>query len=360
MTSSAPPADPDAFAELVDPHVDELHRHCYRMLGSVDDADEVLQETLLAAWQALPGFGGRASLRTWLYRIATNRCLNAIRNGKRRPPVVPLPPFDPPPPTDQHRATWVQPYVTAQDPAHRLDRREHIELAFVTALQLLPPRQTAVLLLVDVLGFSLAETAELLDIGTTSAKGLLQRARRAVDARREGPRRPPPPDQRGVADRFARAFTDDDIDGVLSLLTDQAWLAMPPAPHLYRGREAIGAFLQASVRWREGSQSLSLTPIWANDAPGYAVRLTDPHGWVPAGVIVLDIRSDGIDGVTRFLGRVGRTPSGQSFRPRSVGESTPVLEGWTVHSKRHRSEEDERCLADPVCAAVRPQERTAR
>ncbi|MDQ6641147.1 MAG: RNA polymerase subunit sigma-70 [Actinomycetota bacterium] len=310
MTTTARPVDQGAFQALVDPHVDELHRHCYRMLGSVDDADEILQETLLAAWQGLPGFEGRASLRTWLYRIATNRCLNAIRDGLRRPPAVPVPPFEPPPPTEQHRATWVQPYVTTQDPAQRLEGREHIELAFVTALQLLPPRQTAALLLVDVLGFSLAETAELLDVGRTSVKGLLQRARTAVDARREEPQRPPPHAQRVIADRFATAFADDDIDGVLSLLTDQAWLAMPPAPHLYRGRAAIGSFLEASTSWRRGSRSLSLTPVWANDAPGYAVQLSDAGLWLPAGVIVLDITSEGIDGVTRFLGGSGRVGSG--------------------------------------------------
>ncbi len=196
--------------------------------------------------------------------------------------------------------------MTSQDPAQRLDRREHIELAFVTALQLLPPRQTAALLLVDVLGFSLAETAELLGFGTTAVKGLLQRARAAVDARREEPQRPPPHAQRVIADRFATAFADDDIDGVLSLLTDQAWLAMPPAPHLYRGRAAIGSFLAASTSWRRGRQSPRLTPLWANDAPGYAVQLSDADGWLSAGVIVLDITADGIDGVTRFLGGAGR------------------------------------------------------
>lgn len=311
MTTAARPVDPVAFQELVDAHADELHRHCYRMLGSVDDADEVLQETLLAAWQGLSGFEGRASPRTWLYRIATNRCLNAIRDGLRRPPAVPVPPFEPPTPTERHRATWVQPYVTAEDPAHRLDRREHIELAFVTALQLLPPRQTAALLLVDVLGFSLAETAELLGSGTTVVKGLLQRARTAVDAHREEPQRPPPHAQRVIAERFATAFADDDIDGVLSLLTDQAWLAMPPAPHLYRGRAAIGSFLEASTSWRRGRRSLRLRPLWANDAPGYDVQLSAPYGWAPAGVIVLDITSDGIDGVTRFLGRPGHPLPGE-------------------------------------------------
>jgi RNA polymerase sigma-70 factor (TIGR02960 family) len=314
--------DADAFRELVDPLIHELHVHCYRMLGSVEDADEILQEALLAAWQGLPRFEGRASLRTWLYRIATNRCLNAIRDGKRRPPPTPSPPFDPPPPTEHHPATWVQPYVTAEDPARLLQRREHIELAFITALQILPPRQTAALLLVDVLGFSLAEAAELLDTGTTAIKGVLQRARAAVSANSDGsPERPAPEDQRVMAERFAAAFADDDIHGVLSLMTDRAWLAMPPAPHLYRGREAIAAFLEASISWRRGSRTLCLTPLLANAAPGYSVQMSHPDGWRPAGIIVLDIVPDGIAGLTRFLGdQTGRVnPS----RP-TLGESGQV------------------------------------
>lgn len=272
------------------------------MLGSVEDADEVLQETLLAAWQGLPGFEGRASVRTWLYRIATNRCLNAIRDGKRRPRTTPTPPFDPPPPSEHHPATWIQPYVTAESPAHSQERREHIELAFITALQMLPPRQTAVLLLIDVLGFSLAETAELLDSGTTPVKGLLQRARATVEARSGSPERPSRSDQRVIADRFARSFANDDIEGVLSLLTDRAWLAMPPAPHLYRGHEKIGAFLEASIGWRRDSRTLSLTPLWTNAAPGFAVHMSGPGGWQPAGIIALELVADGVAGITRFLG----------------------------------------------------------
>lgn len=294
----------DDFRDLVAPHVSELHRHCYRMLGSVDDADEVLQETLLAAWQGLSGFEGRASPRTWLFRIATNRCLNAIRDGKRRPPLVPAPPFEPPWPTEHHRATWIQPYPTP-DPAQAHERREHIELAFVSALQLLPPRQCAALLLVDVLGFSLSEAADLLGSGATAVKGLLQRARAGVEGRREEVERPSPSAQNAVAERFASAFSADDIDGVLALLTDRAWLAMPPAPHLYRGHDAIGAFLEASIAWRRGSRVVSLTPLRANAAPGFAVRLSGPDGWQPGGVIVLELVLDGILGITRFLGESG-------------------------------------------------------
>jgi RNA polymerase sigma factor (sigma-70 family) len=180
MTSSlverAQGGDERAFQELTAPYLRELHLHCYRMLGSVTDADDLLQEILLAAWTGLGGFAGRASLRTWLYRIATNRCLNAIRDGKRRPPTEPLPPFDPPEPTHRGDITWLQPYPDAWLEDHAV-RRETVELAFITALQRVPPRQTATLVLVDVLGFTIAEVADLMDTSPTAAKGALQRAR---------------------------------------------------------------------------------------------------------------------------------------------------------------------------------------
>ncbi len=311
--------DAEAFREFVDPYLQELHLHCYRMLGSVDDADDLLQETLLAAWRGLSDFAGRSSPRTWLYRIATNRCLNAIRHGSRRPPVVPVPPFDPPPSADRHPATWLQPYLTADEPAEAVQRREHVELAFITALQLLPPRQTAALLLVDVLGFSIGEAAELLDAGATAVKGLLQRARAGVEARgaeaRGAPRpEPAPSPDRAVAERFADAFVRDDVEAVLSVLTDRCWWAMPPAPHLYRGPQEIGAFLQASIGWRRGSRSLAVRPVRANAAPAYLVTLSGATGPQPAGTVVLDVGGDRITGVTRFL----HTPAPAALRRESV------------------------------------------
>ena len=173
------------FEQLTAPYLRELHVHCYRMLGSVTDADDVLQETLLAAWRGLADFEGRSSLRTWLYKIATNRCLNAIRDGKRRPPAEPLPPFDPPEPTRRGDVTWLQPYPDAllDD---QLVKRENIELAFITALQRMPPRQAAALILVDVLDFPNAEAADLLGTTPTAIKGALQRARASLHS-------PPPP-----------------------------------------------------------------------------------------------------------------------------------------------------------------------
>jgi RNA polymerase sigma-70 factor (TIGR02960 family) len=285
--------DADAFARLVAPHRRALHLHCYRMLGSLTDADDALQETLVAAWQALAGFRAEASVRTWLYRIATNRCLNAMRDARRRP-VEPQPPFAVPPPTRLGEVTWLQPYPDASVPALE---RESIELAFVAALQRIPPRQTAVLLLRDVLAFSTAETADILGMTPIAVKAALQRARSQVRRPTPGPREP----HRALAQRFARALTDGDIPGVLDLLSDDAWLAMPPAPHEYHGRAAIGAFLTASEQWR-GPGALSLTPTSANGQPAFR-----EYQAAPVGVIVLTVADDRIRGITRFLD--GRLPA---------------------------------------------------
>ncbi len=293
--------DGPAFRELTGPYVRELHVHCYRMLGSLADADDLLQETLVAAWRGLDGFAGRSSLRAWLYRIATNRCLNAIRDSRRRPPVEPVPPTAPPEPTRSGDVTWLEPYPdTAPGPAEAHESRAGVELAFVAALQRLPPRQTAVVVLVDVLGFSPAETAGMLGGGSTAVKGLLQRARSTL-ARNTGAGHTPAggpgsASERGLAERFARAFTDGDVDGVVALLTDDAWLAMPPAPHEYVGPVAIGRFLRASTRWW-GDRTMELVPARANGQPAFECRL----GSSDAGIVVLTVSGDRIAGVTRFL-----------------------------------------------------------
>ena len=251
--------DEHAFRDLVEPHRRELHVHCYRMLGSVQDAEDVLQETMLAAWRGLGGFAERSSIRTWLYRIATNRCLNARRDGARRPPV-PVPPFQPPDPTRLGEVTWLQPYPDAlleelpdptPNPAARYEARESIAVTFVVALQQLPARQRAAIVLRDVLGFSVDETADILRTTEGSIKGALQRARVTLDRST---------DVRGtdvalsseneVARRFADALASDDIDGLVALLTSDAWLTMPPAPHEYQGGDTIAAFLRAGAAVR--------------------------------------------------------------------------------------------------------------
>jgi RNA polymerase sigma-70 factor (TIGR02960 family) len=314
---AAKAGDEQAFRELTAPHVRELHVHCYRMLGSVTDADDILQEVLVAAWRGLDGFAGRSSVRTWLYRIATNRCLNAIRDRERRKPPEPIPPFDPPEPSSRGELTWLQPYADSwmeeagtseHDPAARYRSREAIELAFISALQRLPPRQTAVLLLCDVLGYSTAEAADLLDTTATAAKGILQRARASVD----GPR---PPDSRSAASaaersagdqalarRFADALMADDIDAVVALLSDDAWLAMPPAPHEYHGPRAIASFLRASARWKD-ARVMRLIATRANNQPAFGMYLTGPGSAVayPTGMLVLTVRGNQVTAITRFL-----------------------------------------------------------
>ena len=238
--------DERAFRELVEPHRHELLVHCYRLLGSFTDAEDVLQETLLAAWRGLDGYEGRAALRTWLYRIATHRCINARRDAGRRP-AEPVAPFAPPEPTRRSEVTWLQPWPDAGPEAHH-ESVAAVELAFVAGLAHLPPRQAAALVLRDVLDFSTAEVAGLLDTTPTVVKGLVQRARSAVGQR---PQRPAAAAERELAGRFAAAYVAGDVDGVVALLTDDVWLAMPPAPHEYLGRAAVTAFLAGVVRgWR--------------------------------------------------------------------------------------------------------------
>ncbi|MEU0095770.1 RNA polymerase subunit sigma-70 [Kribbella sp. NPDC006257] len=291
--------DENAFRELTAPYFRELHLHCYRMLGSVTDADDAMQEILLAAWRGLEGFEERASVRTWLYRIATNRCLNAIRDSKRRPPAEPVPPFEPPPPSRTSDVTWLQPYPDEllQEPEAHAVRRETVELAFIVALQRMPPKQAAALLLVDVLGFRTADVADLMDTSATAIKGALQRARAALPAADPAPA---PETERQLAKRFAEAFVADDIETITSLLTDDAWLAMPPAPHEYHGPPAIAGFLRASAEAR--TTTLALEEAGANLQPGFRCYHADQHAVRRyAGHLVLEIRGEGIHRITRFV-----------------------------------------------------------
>jgi RNA polymerase sigma-70 factor (TIGR02960 family) len=296
---AAKAGDEQAFAKLVAPFRQQLHLHCYRITGSVDDADDLLQEVLFAAWKGLPAFAGRSSLRTWLYRIATSRSLNALRDRNRRPRLAPVPPFEPPTPTARFDLPHLQPYpdVLAKrlDPAEQVVARESIELAFVVALQRMPPRQAALLMLCDVLNFSVAEAAGMLAIGPTAAKGLLQRARSS---------RPSPDsiasgtDHQQLARKFADAFSRDDVAGVLELLTDQCWLAMPPASECYIGRHAVGEFLQASAAGRPGG-SYELAAVMAGGRPSFVCYLQGRA----RGLLVIEPSKDGtkIASIMRFL-----------------------------------------------------------
>ncbi|HYQ63115.1 MAG TPA: RNA polymerase subunit sigma-70 [Actinophytocola sp.] len=308
VSARARGGDEHAFAQLVAPYRRELHLHCYRMLGSLTDAEDVLQETLLAAWRGLAGFEGRSSVRAWLYRIATNRCLNAIRAGNRRPVTDPVPPFPLPEPSRRAEITWLRPYPdsllagiadTSPGPAARYEATEAIGLAFVAALQRMPPRQAAALVLRDVLGFATDEVAGMLDTTGTAVKGALQRARTALAAQTRP--RPDRDTERELGRRFAAAFVAADIDGLVELLTDDAWLSMPPAPHEYHGVAAVRTFLETAFENR-GDHVMHLVPTSVNGQVAYASYLGDPDAETagPAGLFVLAMAGDRVHAVTRF------------------------------------------------------------
>ncbi len=306
--------DEHAFAELTRPYRRELQFHCYRMLGSLEDAEDLLQETLLAAWRGLERFQGRSSLRAWLYRIATNRCLNHLRGRGPQPPS-PEPPFQPPEPTSLEDPGWLEPYPdallegvadAAPGPDARYETREALELSFIAGLQKLPPRQRATFVLRDVLGFHTYEVVEMLDASEASIKSALQRARATLSqhgpvACREQAPAPRSPAEREVVQRFADAFLSADLDGLLMLLTDDALLTMPPAPHEYRGLPAIAAFQKASFAYR-GARRVELLPARANGQPAFAAYVEDPQTLIAraAGLIVLGLRGERIAAISRF------------------------------------------------------------
>ncbi|HEX3318007.1 MAG TPA: sigma-70 family RNA polymerase sigma factor [Solirubrobacteraceae bacterium] len=308
--------DEDAFRELVDPYRRELQLHCYRILGSLQDAEDAVQETLLAAWRGLDGFEGRASLRAWLYRIATNRCLNALRGRGRRPQGVPSM-VEPPEPTRMAEPMWLEPYPDAlldgiaddrPGPDARYETTESVGLAFVAALQRLPPRQRAAVVLRDVLGFERSEVADMLGSTDASVKGALQRARATLDERlpaggREGAPLPSSARERELAGIFASAVERGDTEGVISLLTDDAWLTMPPEPYEYQGGRAIARFLDDRAA-RRGA-SLRLVPTRANRQPAFGCYLPDPQTPVARafGLMVITLGDERISKITWFTER---------------------------------------------------------
>lgn len=312
LLSRARAGDETAFRDLVDPYRRELQLHCYRMLGSLQDAEDLLQETLLAAWRGLDGFEARATLRAWLYRVATNRCLNALRERKRRPQEVPSM-AEPPEPTRMAEPLWLEPYPdvllegladSTPGPEARYATRESVGLAFIAALQQLPPRQRAALVLHDALAFRTAEVAEMLDTSEGSVKGALQRAHATVDQRLPdaGRERAPLPNsvhERELADQFASALERGDTDSIISLLTDDAWLTMPPQPYEYQGAQTIARFLGQRTALHG---NLRLVPTRANGQPAFGCYLPDPQAAIARayGLFVLGLTGDRISALTWF------------------------------------------------------------
>jgi RNA polymerase sigma-70 factor (TIGR02960 family) len=314
LMSRARAGDGDAFRELTEPYRRELHVHCYRMLGSFQDAEDALQDTLLAAWQGLGGFEGRASLRTWLYRIATNRCLNARRSASRRPAKEwDVPEVEPPEPTRHGDVVWLEPFPDVLlegaidvplGPEARYEQTESISLAFVTALQVLPPRQLAVLILRDVLGFHANEVADMLDSSIESVNSALKRARASLQRRLPpaGDRQPPPasdsPSEDAIVAKFVRAWESADLDALVALLTDDVFISMPPMPFEYEGREVAARFCASIFR---AGRRFDLVRTRANGQPAFGAYLRAgtgiSHG---VGLFVLTLTGYRISAMTRF------------------------------------------------------------
>jgi RNA polymerase sigma-70 factor (TIGR02960 family) len=315
LLARARAGDGEAFGELTGPHRRELQVHCYRMLGSVADAEDAVQETMLAAWQGIGGFTEqRASLRTWLYKIATHRCLNARRAASRRPARQwDMSQFEPPVPTPREEPVWLQPFPDAllegaagvpPGPEARYEQAEAISLAFVTALQLLPPRQVAVLILRDVLGFRAAEVAGLLEVTLESANSTLKRARASLQRRPQPAAGHPPPPAAGspaedaIVAKFARAWESADLDALVALLTGDVFIAMPPEPFGYQGRDLVARYC---TRQFAAGRRYGLVPARANGQPAFGAYLRGPDGTRHATAFwVLTLAGGQIRGMTRF------------------------------------------------------------
>ena len=313
LISRARAGDGEAFQALTEPYGRELHVHCYRMLGSVQDAEDALQDTLVAAWQGLGGFGGHASIRTWLYRIATNKCLNALRAARRRPAKAwDIPGIEPPVPTRLGTAVWLGPFPdTLLDgaldlpvgPEARYEQTESISLAFVAALQVLPPRQLAVLILRDVLGFRANEVAEMLDATLPSVNSALLRARSGLEQRRARLRQETSPaagspQEDAIVARFVGAYESADLPALVELFTDDIFLSMPPMPLEYEGRDLVTRFFELLL---VPGRRYSVIPTRANGQPAFGAYVLGPDRTRRAtGLFVVTLAGDRIRAMTRF------------------------------------------------------------
>jgi RNA polymerase sigma-70 factor (ECF subfamily) len=325
LLAAARNGDTSQFSELTESYRRELQVHCYRILGSLHDAEDLVQETLLRAWKRLATFEGRASFRSWLYKIATNACLDFLdqQRSRRFLPHTSLPSSNPQagivPPNPE--MTWLEPFPdewlidpSAVNPEARYTDRESISLSFLTALQVLPPRQRAVLILRDVLDFSAAETAEVLEITVSSANSALHRARTTLSQRyhrqEEERAASSPTDERSqwLLDHFVRAWENADVDGLVSLLREDALLAMPPSPSWYEGRAAIRVFVAATIFANEGmfggeaSHRWRLRPTKANGSPAFALyQRAENNGFTAFGLLVLTREADRLTQIISFI-----------------------------------------------------------
>jgi RNA polymerase sigma-70 factor (ECF subfamily) len=342
LLDAARGGDEDAFARLVEPHRSELHAHCYRMLGSVHDAEDALQETLLRAWRGLPRFEGRSSLRSWLYTIATNTSLNAIEKRPKR--VLPV---DYGPAADPHggpgepivESVWIEPYAderlevpdAAAAPEARYEQRESVELAFIAALQHLPPNQRAVLVLREVLGFSARETAEMLATTVASVNSALQRARATAEERlpersQQATLRALGDEQlRELVDGYVEAWERGDVDAVVAMLTEDATFAMPPLGTWFHGREALKLFLSGwplSGLWRWRA-----IQVRANGQPALGFYSWDPDAgaYLPFALNVLTLRDDRVSDVTAFIVRAAPAPDRELIARMPEHPADPAL-----------------------------------
>ena len=321
--------DEVAFKELVERHRSELELHCYRLLGSIHSAEDAVQETFLAAWNGMGSFEGRSSLRTWLYRIATNCCLNMLRAGTRRPlPVDDLEKVPLPEPTRLGDVLWLEPFPddlidaipdSAPGPEARYEIREAVSLAFVTALQLLPPRQRAVVILRDVLGYRAREVATILDSTEESVTSALKRARAVLEADRARGKEvavspPGSARQHVLVQRFVDAFESADLDRVVELLTEDVWFRMPPLPLEFQGPKKARQFLEAVTPPPEVARRLM--PTRANGQPALGMYFGDRSAPVLhlLGLFVLTLSGDRIAAITRF----DHTALGRFKLPRTI------------------------------------------
>jgi RNA polymerase sigma-70 factor (TIGR02960 family) len=312
LLSRARSGDDVAFEELVRPHHRELQAHCYRILGSAADAEDAFQESLTAAWKGLVGFEGRASFRTWLYRIATGRCLNMVRASRRSAVSATPSHVELPERSGLGEVLWLEPYPDAMldevpdptaGPEARYEERESISLAFIAALQLLSPRQRAALILTDVLDFSAREVAEMLDTTEHAIYGAAKRARATLS--RQLPKAEPPPlpnspVEKNVVDRLVRAWEQCDTGALVELLTDDAWLRMPPDPLEYRGKETVKRWF-ATTAFVVGRR-YRLVPTRANGQPAFGVYLFSPISHIAHafGLIVVTLAGNRVSAITAF------------------------------------------------------------